>query len=84
MKADTTKKRRTPASYQQALEWIVLNDDTEWLESENEPIISVTASLVADLYGRTEEEIIADLRGCQKRTIASAQKTGRLNRRNAS
>lgn len=51
--------RRTAIPYKDALAWVIDNDDTEWLD-ENDPI-SVTACLVADIYGRTEEEVRADL-----------------------
>ena len=61
--------RRT-ASYKNAVAWIVANDDTEWL-NDQEPIISVSAALVADLFGRDEPEIIADLRREQKRQQTS-------------
>lgn len=47
--------------YQAAITWIAKNDDTEWLE-DDKPIISVTASLVADLFNRSHEQVIKDLR----------------------
>ena len=47
--------------YQIAIAWIATNDDTDWL-LEDEPIISVTACLVADLFGRTDAQVIRDLR----------------------
>lgn len=53
--------RRTAIPYADAVRWMVLNDDTHWARDE-EPIISVTACLVADIYARTNEEVIADLR----------------------
>ncbi|MGX7874396.1 hypothetical protein ACVDG5_018040 [Mesorhizobium sp. ORM6] len=37
------------------------NDDTEWLQ-DDEPIISVTAALVADIFEVASERVIADLR----------------------
>jgi hypothetical protein len=47
--------------YREAIEWIALNDDTEWLNAEyGSP--SVTACLVADLFGVTTERVTADLR----------------------
>lgn len=48
------------ARYKDAIEWITQNDDTEWLRDE-EPILSVTATLVADLFGKTHEQVINDL-----------------------
>jgi hypothetical protein len=53
-------KRRAAAPYMEALAWIVLNDDTEWLDDENGSL-SVSAALVADIYRRTDEEVTADL-----------------------
>lgn len=54
-------KRRRVGSYSEALEWIALNDDTEWLEGENgHP--SVSLCLVADVFGREREEAVRDLR----------------------
>lgn len=47
--------------YKQAINWIVMNDDTEWLDDEC-PIPSVTACLVADLYGVDIEKVIKDLK----------------------
>ena len=43
--------------------WIAANDDTAWLTDvlDDDVIRSVTASLVADLFGRTEDEISRDL-----------------------
>ncbi|MDE1905139.1 MAG: hypothetical protein KGH75_01630 [Rhodospirillales bacterium] len=51
-------------SYRRALLWIVENDDTEWLETpEGETVgLSVTASLVADMFGHSDEKLEKDLR----------------------
>ncbi|HTI78959.1 MAG TPA: hypothetical protein VL614_00760 [Acetobacteraceae bacterium] len=54
-------KRRSTMSYSRALEWIVDNDDTGWLDEDGCGIPSVTACLVADIYDRTEDEVTADL-----------------------
>lgn len=54
------------ASYTRAIEWMALNDDTDWLE-DDEPIPSVTASLIADLFGKTDADVVADLRRGIKR-----------------
>lgn len=48
------------ASYRKAIQWIVDNDDTEWLD-EVPQILSVTASLVADIFDKSEDRVIADL-----------------------
>lgn len=49
------------ASYRHAISWIALNDDTEWLNDEYGSC-SVTAALVADLFGVTDDKVTADLR----------------------
>lgn len=54
------------ASYRRALQWIAQNDDCEFLKDES-PVISVTASLVADMFGKTDETVMRDLdRACLK------------------
>lgn len=47
-------------SYKQALQWIVDNDDTEWLRHEYGSL-SVTAAFVADLFGVSDDRIKNDL-----------------------
>lgn len=47
--------------YKAALDWIINNDDTEWLE-DDEPIISVTAAFVADIYDVDQNKVVADLK----------------------
>lgn len=47
--------------YKAALQWLIDNDDTERLDDEF-GCISVTASLVADIYGKTDEKVTEDLR----------------------
>lgn len=51
------------ARYKDAIRWIALNDDCEWLEGKDGSSISVTAALVADLFRKTDYEVAADLRG---------------------
>lgn len=49
------------ASYRHAIQWLAHNDDNEWLTDEyGSP--SVTASLVADLFGLEIERVTKDLR----------------------
>jgi hypothetical protein len=48
------------ASYKKAIKWIAANDDNEWLRNET-PFVSVTASLVMDLYDKSENELLRDL-----------------------
>lgn len=57
------------ASYKRAIEWIAANDDTEFLADEPS-YLSVTGCLVADLFGKSNEQVIKDLR----REIARAGK----------
>jgi hypothetical protein len=68
---------RTPAntqpplikpSFRAAIQWMADNDDTEWLE-DDEPILSVTAALVADLFGAEPKRVIRSLR----RALAKAR-----------
>ncbi len=59
---------RRVGAYGTAIAWIVMNDDTDWLSAEGEDLIlSVSASLVADVFARTEQEIVRDLRAAMKR-----------------
>ena len=48
-------------SYRRALCWLVCNDDCEWL-ADPEPAISVTAAMVSDMFGKSDEVVIRDLR----------------------
>lgn len=48
-------------SFRAAIQWIADNDDTEWL-ADDEPILSVTAAFVADLFGSDEARVIRSLR----------------------
>lgn len=47
-------------SYREALRWLLLNDDTEWLNDARHGL-SVSTALVADLFGVDDERIVADL-----------------------
>ena len=51
--------------YREALRWIIFNDDTSWLTDEYGSL-SVTAALVADLFGVSDERIIKDLKRVAK------------------
>ena len=51
-------------SYKHAVEWLALNDDTEWVEYPPETgsgSLAVTAALVIDLFGVAEEKLRKDL-----------------------
>jgi hypothetical protein len=54
-------RARSRPGYRHAISWMALNDDTEWVD-DPEPSLSVTAALVADLFGRTDAEVLASLR----------------------
>lgn len=47
--------------YREAIEWLAGNDDCYWL-NDDEPMISVTAALVRDLWDVEDKRLIADLR----------------------
>lgn len=47
------------ATYRRAIEWVAANDDNEWLHTADG--CSVTAALVADLYGKTDLQVRRDL-----------------------
>lgn len=59
--------RRTAMPYMEALQWLLDNDDTEWMTDNNGyddeawERCSVTGSLIADIYRRSTEELTADL-----------------------
>lgn len=53
-------------SYRAAVAWIAEIDDTTWLDDEG-PILSVTASMVAYLFDKTDGQIIGDLRRALKK-----------------
>jgi len=52
-----TKKVRK--GYRFAIQWLALNDDCEWVETDWG--LSVTASLVADLFNVDDEKVRTDL-----------------------
>lgn len=52
--------------YRAALEWIALNDDTEFMK-DAEPIPSVTVCFAADIYGKDVDHVTRDLARLLKR-----------------
>lgn len=63
------------ASYRQAIKWMARNDDTEWVLDEP---LSVTAALIADLFGKTDEQVRCDLiKALEKEARASLVTAGR-------
>ena len=65
----TTRAAPRRASYAAAINWIASYDDNEWLKvgKDEELIPSVTASLVAELFGRTDQEVATDIRKALRR-----------------
>jgi hypothetical protein len=59
-------KPMTAQGFKAAIAWMVMNDDTYWLDDEYGSI-SVTACLVADIYGKTDEEVTQALRAYVKK-----------------
>lgn len=52
--------------YREAIEWLAGNDDCYWL-GDAEPVLSVSASLVRDLFGVSDERLHADILRALKR-----------------
>ena len=55
---------RRPSRYQSAVEWIAYNDDTDFIDIERggqSEFPSVTACLVADVFGRTTDQVCRDV-----------------------
>lgn len=52
--------------YREAIEWVAGNDDCYWL-GDDEPIISVCASMVRDIFDVAEEKLFKDLRAALAR-----------------
>lgn len=53
------------ARYKEAIAWMAENDDVEWVygpEGTADATPSVTASLVADLFNKPEEQVRDDIR----------------------
>lgn len=46
--------------YKDALQWLIDNEDLEFLD--NGDPISISTSMTAHLFGRTDEEVITDLK----------------------
>lgn len=55
------------ASYDDAIAWIIEMDDVEWLPDYPVSNISVTACMVRDIFQKTEEQVIDDLKREQRR-----------------
>lgn len=56
-----TLKAKTDKRYKIAIRWIVLEDDTDWLDDKNgQP--SATVHLVASVWGTSVKEVVSDVR----------------------
>lgn len=53
------KRRRNVMTYYKAIRWLAQNDDCDWLVDRGP--MSVAASAVADIFDRSDEELVADL-----------------------
>lgn len=51
--------RRGAIPYRDALKWLLDNDDTEFLDLGGP--LSVAASFAADIYQRSDDQLMADL-----------------------
>lgn len=50
-----------PIGYRAAIRWLALNDDCQWC-IDDEEAGSVSAALVADIYGVDDEKVRRDLK----------------------
>lgn len=48
--------------YREAIDWLAGNDDCYWLLDTPGPMLSVSASMVRDLWDVSDEKLIKDLR----------------------
>lgn len=49
------------ARYKDAIEWIALEDDTNFLDDADNSPLSVTATMVRDLWNKTEQQVRKDI-----------------------
>lgn len=61
-----TSRNHTAWDYQRSLDWIVGNGRQDWLDDPG-ATPSTEACLVADMYGRTDQEVRVDLIGARAR-----------------
>lgn len=60
--------------YKKAIEWMVLNDDTDFLDLEN-GCLSVTGALVADIYRVPDFQVWEDLYKMRNKLPAAKAKS---------
>jgi len=53
-------------SYKSAIEWIAYEDDTEFVK-DDEPTLSVTATMVADLWHKDHAQVVKDIKAALAR-----------------
>lgn len=64
----TRAARPRPLGYRAALQWIIDNDDIQWLDDDAEHISpSVTAVFAADIFDRDIDKVTADLQRLKER-----------------
>lgn len=56
--------------YRAAIQWIIDNDDTEWIKDPN-GYMSVTATMVADIYGKDDQRVRKDLKRAMEKKEAA-------------
>lgn len=49
------------ARYKDAINWIAEEDDTDFLDDAEDSPLSVTASMVCDLFNKTEQQVRKDI-----------------------
>lgn len=57
-----SKQSRRVGSYQYAVDWLALNDDNDWIDDTEYGSPSVTFHAIMDIFGRTTEEGLKDLK----------------------
>jgi hypothetical protein len=55
--------------YHEAVAWLAANDDCHWLGDHDAhgPMLSVSASMVRDLFDVSDDRLLADLRNALRR-----------------
>jgi hypothetical protein len=79
----TNHPNRKRPSLREAVSWIAWNDDVEWLEGAEGDSPSVTAHLVADLFGVPVAEVAKALRREVKQLRSRADRLDEQNARDA-
>lgn len=59
-------------SFKAAIAWLDENDDTDWVVDDPQTP-SVTACLVADMFGKTDSEVLAALFAARTKRLQKAE-----------